>query len=233
MIGIQNLNFSIGDFQLEDISLTVQPGEYFLLLGRPGAGKSLLLECICGLKRIASGNIAIDSRDMTLLEPRDRQTGYVPQDYALFPHLTVAENIGFGLKRAFRSNIREIADKLGVAHLLNRRIQGLSGGEKQRVALARALAPQPKILLLDEPVSALDEQTRTAVCMELKRLQRETGVTTIHVSHNIEETRMLADKVGILRNGRMVQTGTIEDVFANPCDKDMAAFLRVGDVRTG
>jgi len=235
MIQVSNINFKIGSFQLQDISLEIKEGEYFVLLGKPGSGKSIFLECICGLNRVLSGIIKIAGRDVTHFEPRDREIGYVPQDYALFPTKSVRENIIFGLRvramshKEIQNRLENIVGILNIEYLLNRSTRGLSGGEKQKVALARALIIQPKVLLLDEPVSALDEVTREMICIELKRIQQETRTTTIHVSHNFKETSIVADRLGILRSGKMVQVGTPEEVFNHPADPDIGTFLRVGN----
>jgi len=163
----------------------------------------------------------------------------MPQDYALFPHRNVWGNIAFGLhrhhhpKKETEQRVVDTAELLGIAHLLSRDVQGLSGGERQRVALARALALAPKALLLDEPVSALDEATREGVCAQLKQVQLETGTTTVHVSHNFDETRMVADRVGILQEGKLVQVGTPDEVFRHPMSPETAHFLRAGNVLTG
>jgi len=239
MIDVTDLTYSIGDFQLRNISLEVADGEYFVLLGKPGSGKSVFLECLCGLNRISAGTIEIAGEDVTSAEPRDRGIGYVPQDYALFPTKLVRDNIIFGLRvrsiprSEIESRLDGISELLNIKHLLDRSIPGLSGGEQQKVALARALIIQPKVLLLDEPVSALDEATRETVCMELKRIQRETRTTTIHVSHNFEETKIVADRVGILRAGQLTQVGAPDEVFNHPADADVADFLRVGNVLKG
>jgi len=232
MIHAKDLSFAIGGFRLGVAELEVSRGEYFVLLGPPGSGKSILLECLCGLKRSASGRISIDGRDVGRLEPRERGIGYVPQDYALFRHLSVERNIQFGLRAfgATRETIRrrtgEVADMLGITHLLARRIPGLSGGEQQRVALARALAIEPKVLLLDEPVSALDEATRESVCCELRRVQTELAIATIHVSHNLEEAFSVADRGGILRDGTFQQIGTLSALLRKPRNEFVARFMR-------
>lgn len=239
MIRTDRLSFSIGDFQLRHIGLEVAEGQYFVLLGPPGSGKSIFLECLCGLKRVKSGQIYIDGREVTDLEPRARNIGYVPQDYALFPHLSVERNIAFGLRVhsrrrvAIYSKLTQIAEMLGIGNLLKRRIDGLSGGERQRIALARALVLRPKVLLLDEPVSALDEATRQDVCAELHRTQRQFGVTTIHVSHNLEEVFSVADKAGILCEGEFQQVGTIEELFRRPQNEFVARFMRCENIFSG
>jgi ABC-type sugar transport system ATPase subunit len=239
MIRVRNLTHNIGNFSLSNVSLDIADGEYFVLLGKPGSGKSIFLECLCGLNRVSGGTIEIADRDITYAEPRERGIGYVPQDYALFPTKSVRDNILFGVHvnhtpaSEIESRLGNIIELLGIKHLLGRSIDGLSGGEQQKVALARALIIQPRLLLLDEPVSALDEETRSIICMELRRIHLETGVTTIHVSHNFEETRIVADRIGILRAGRLIQAGTPTEVFDRPADADIARFLRVGNVLKG
>lgn len=239
MIRVRNLTHNIGNFSLNNVSLDIADGEYFVLLGKPGSGKSIFLECLCGLNRVSAGTIEIADRDVTHTEPRERGIGYVPQDYALFPTKSVRDNILFGLRvnhtpsSEIESGLGDIVELLGITHLLGRSIDGLSGGERQKVALARALIIQPRLLLLDEPVSALDEETRSIICMELRRIHLETGITTVHVSHNFEETRIVADRIGILRAGRLIQADTPAEVFDHPVDADIARFLRVGNVLKG
>lgn len=228
MIRTENITFRVGTFQLQRLSMEIAQGEYFILLGPPGAGKTVFLECICGLKRLESGRIYIDGRDVTNLEPRLRGIGYVPQDYALFPHLSVEHNIAFGLRSRGEAErkVTEAADLLGIRQLLSRPIAGLSGGEKQRVALARALVLQPKILLLDEPVCALDEVTRQEVCAQLRGIQRKLGLTTIHVSHNLEEAFSVADRAAILHQGVLKQVGTMDELVLKPSSDFVARFMR-------
>lgn len=239
MIRCERLYYSIGEFRLEDASLDVADGEYFVLLGPPGSGKSVLFKCLCGLNRVQSGRVFIDGQDVTDVAPRKRSIGYVPQDYALFPHLSVEENIQSGLRarRESRDQIRKrttaVSDLLGIGHLLKRRIIGLSGGEKQRTALARALAIEPRVLLLDEPVSALDESTRERICGELRQLQRELRITTIHISHNLEEAFSVADRGGILFNGRFQQIGSLQDLLRRPANEFAARFMRCQNILTG
>ncbi len=235
MIRIERLNFSVGGFALRDVSLDVPPGQYFVLLGPSGAGKTLLLECLCGLNRIDSGRIAMAGLDVTHVEPRRRGIGYLPQDYSLFPHMTVRRNIGFGLKRSPAAaggaeRVDQLMELLGVGHLAGRLPRNLSGGEKQRVALARALAIRPKALLLDEPVSALDEDTRDTLCRELKQLQRSTQTTAIHVCHNFAEMLAVADHVGIIFEGRIVQVGTPRQILERPRNRHVARFVQAGNL---
>jgi len=239
VIRVEALTFAVGDFQLDGLTLDVARGEYFALLGPPGSGKTVFLECLCGLNTTMSGRILIDGRDVTRLEPRKREIGYVPQDYALFTHLTVRQNVGFGLRRRGLSRreadrkVEEKASLLGIGHLLTRRIAGLSGGEQQRVALARALAVEPKVLLLDEPVSSLDESTRDAVCRELGQLQRELGMTTMHITHNLEEAFSVADRGGVLHNGAFEQIGALGELMRHPTSEFAARFMRCANLLRG
>jgi molybdate/tungstate transport system ATP-binding protein len=232
MIRTEEISFRIGTFELQRLSINIARGEYFILLGPPGSGKTIFLECLCGLKKIDSGQIYINERDVTNLEPRARGIGYVPQDYALFPHLSVEQNIAFGLRahgyqrKEIQAKIIQTAELLDIRRLLSRRIHGLSGGEKQRVALSRALVLQPKILLLDEPVCALDEVTRQEVCAQLLGIQRQLGLTTIHVSHNLEEAFSVADRAAILNDGVLLQIGPLDELLDKPSNKFVARFMR-------
>lgn len=236
MICIERLCFRVGNFALRDVSLSVDEGEYFVLLGPSGAGKTLLLECLCGLNRIESGRILLGGADVTGWEPRRRQIGYLPQDYALFPHRTVRENVGFGLTRpredraSTACRVDKLLEMTGIAHLAQRYPHHLSGGERQRVALARALAIEPQALLLDEPVSALDEQTRDALCQQLRRLQQTTHTTTLHVCHNFAEMLAVADRVGIIYSGEVLQVGTPREVLERPRNRLVAQFVQAGNL---
>lgn len=212
MIDLRNVTIQAGDFHLTNITLHVPRGGYAVLMGRTGRGKTTILESICGLRRVSSGNILVDGTDVTDWLPGDRQVGYVPQDLALFPTLTVAEHLAFALKlrkqnaQTIKSRVKELADVLGIAALLDRNVQALSGGESQRVALGRALSFHPSVLLLDEPLSALDESTRGEMQELLKRVKQTTGVTTLHVTHSSEEADALADHRFVLKDGRIHQT---------------------------
>jgi len=235
MIQIKELSYSIDSFNLK-ASLTIADNEYFVLLGQTGSGKTILLENICGLKYADSGSISINGADITRAEPKDRRIGYVPQDGALFPHLSVRENIAFSLtvkkipKVTRIEDSNRIADILGISHLLDRKIRGLSGGERQRVALARALVSQPSVLILDEPVSALDEYTRECVCRELRRIQKEFKLSVIHVCHSFEEARLVSDRIGIMEEGQIIQTGTAEELINAPQSITIARILRLENV---
>ena len=186
-----------------------------------------------------AGRIFINGQDVTHAEPRRRGIGYVPQDYALFPHLSVQENITFGLRRnggpraQMAARIQDITQLLKIEHLLGRRIAGLSGGEQQRVALARALVLQPRVLLLDEPVCALDEATRQEVCTQLLRLQRQLQLTVVHVSHNLEEAFSVADYAAILHQGQLQQAGPIDELLRRPNCEFVARFVRAENIFSG
>lgn len=212
MIQLENVSIRAGDFSLNEISFQVPKGDYAVLMGRTGRGKTTILESICGLRRVSSGKILIDGADVTDWLPGDRQIGYVPQDLALFPTLTVAQHLAFALRLRKRSKfeiegrISELAQVLGITSLLDRSVDALSGGESQRVALGRALSFRPSVLLLDEPLSALDESTRAEMHDLLKRVKQTTGVTTLHVTHSNEEAEALADHRFELNDGVLSQT---------------------------
>lgn len=239
MIELANIHARFGDFELSDIDLRVPRGKYCVLLGPPGSGKTSIVELIAGLRRHDAGHVILDGRRVDHLDPADRHVAYVPQDYALFTSKDVYRNIAFGLsvrhvgRPEIDRRVRQAAAVLGISHLLGREIRGLSGGERQRVALARAIVLESGILLLDEPVSALDESTRERVCLELRSLHDALGMTTIHVSHNFEETRAVADQVAVLNNGRIAQAGTVEEIFRRPESEFVARFVRAGNILHG
>lgn len=199
MIAIAHISIEAGVFALRDLSLAVGDGQYGVLMGPTGCGKTTLLEIICGLRKPLTGTIMINGRDVTGERPGNRGIGYVPQDGALFPTMSVRNQLGFGPhirrwpKNLIVARVAELADELGITHLLERLPQGLSGGERQRVALGRALAARPAALLLDEPLSALDEDMRGELRELLKRIQRQQGISVLHVTHDHEEARELAD----------------------------------------
>jgi len=215
---VENLALRAGSFAVRDVSLAVGESEYFVVMGRTGAGKSLLLRAICGLVRITEGAIRIGGRDVTELEPRVRNISYVPQEGGLFPHLDVLRNIVFPLtaagmkKRAAVDQVRDVIEHLEIEGLLSRSVANLSGGERQKVALARALARKPELLVLDEPVCALDEPTRRQICRELRRVQREFDVAALHVCHSREEAELVSDRIGVMGNGQLVACGRIDDL---------------------
>jgi ABC-type sugar transport system ATPase subunit len=214
MIELKDVAIRAGDFELREVSFRVDSGQYAVLMGRTGRGKTTILEAICGLRKVASGTISVQGTDVTRWPPADREIGYVPQDLALFPTMTVADHLRFALhiRKASRGQINsrtaELAEMLGIEHLLERRIDGLSGGESQRVALGRALSFRPAVLLLDEPLSALDESTRGEMQLLLRKVQSTTGVTTLHVTHNESEASALADCRYELVDGNVIEVET-------------------------
>ena len=238
-VQVQNLQVDLGEFHLRDIALDVAPGETFVILGPTGAGKTVLLETIAGLYPSKKGRILINDKNVTGLPPERRSVGFVYQDYALFPHLNVAGNIAFGLKlqglerNAIEKRVTDTGKLLGIDHLLHRRPDTLSGGEQQRVALARALVVEPRLLLLDEPLSALDPETREDLQREMARLHRELGTTTIHVTHDFEEAVALGDRIAVVHEGHIVQVGPPEDIFRRPSSEFVARFVGVRNIFCG
>ena len=209
MISVKNLSLAVGEFALEDVSFEIPTRAYCALMGRTGCGKTTILEAVCGLRDVTSGSIELMSREVTDLPPARRGIGFVPQDGALFSSMTVEQNLGFSLEVRGRSKgvvserVKQLAELLGIASLLERRIQGLSGGEKQRVALGRALAFEPDILCLDEPLSALDDETKTGLVDLLDKVREETGVTTLHITHSLQEARSLCDMLLVMEDGQV------------------------------
>lgn len=288
-VQIRDLWVDLREFHLRGIELDIAAGEYFVVLGPTGAGKTVLLETIAGLFEPRQGRVLIDGEDITGLPPEHRGIGFVYQDYVLFPHLDVAQNIAFGLRvggqlprtpplggmrpvlgrmaratKIFLSRIRrptkasvdrtwyptksnqeksgsrdiphrvsEMAHLLSIHHLLHRSPGTLSGGEQQRVALARALVVQPRLLLLDEPLSALDPDTREGLQRELGQVHRELGTTTLHVTHDFEEAVALGDRIAVVHDGRIVQVGRPEGIFRRPANEFVARFVGVRNVFAG
>lgn len=227
MIAVEQLAVCAGEFRLQGVSFQVPTGAYGVLMGRTGSGKTTLLESILGLRRVEQGRVELHGRDVTALDPALRDIGYVPQDGALFGHLTVRDHLGFALAvrrqpaTVIDNRVLELAEWLGIGHLLHRLPAGLSGGERQRVALGRALSFRPRVLCLDEPLSALDSETRRQMCDLLRHVQRQTGVTTLHVTHNLDEAETLADCLLRIDEGRIVrQPGALGT------DESAAAIVR-------
>jgi len=229
----------VGDFHLKDVTLDVQQGEYFIVLGPTGAGKTVLLETIAGLYRAQSGEIWLNGRDVASLEPEKRGIGFVYQDYVLFPHLSVIDNITFGLRQRGKSRKEAeaeagwVVEALGISHLLKRNPKTLSGGERQKVALARALVIKPDVLLLDEPLSALDQEARESVQRELREIHSRFKLTIIHVTHDFEEAVALGNRIAVLGDGRIAQTGTAEQVFRQPNSEFVARFAMARNIFHG
>jgi ABC-type Fe3+/spermidine/putrescine transport system ATPase subunit len=231
MIEIKGLTVNLGEFFLNDINLTIGDGEYFVILGPTGAGKTVLMECIAGLHKIKRGEIRCGQKDITHLAPEEREIGYVPQDYVLFPFLNVAENIAFGLKQSkhtradIEGQVKKLARLVGISHLLSRDTRSLSGGEKQRAAIARALAPSPGMLLLDEPLSALDLRTSRYLRQELRRIHRRLGITTIHITHDLMEAVEMADKMAVIQGGCVEQVAAPEMMLFHPGSENVSDFI--------
>ncbi len=219
---LEQLCVRAGSFCLGPLDLTLAAGDYLVVMGATGAGKSLLIKAICGLLRPSSGRVWVDGREVTGLPPRERRVGYVPQSAALFPHLSVARNITFGAWAAGRDEAAALAQSapvlavLGLEPLLERRPATLSGGERQKVALARALCTTPRLLVLDEPVSALDEPSRRSVCAALRDLHVRIGMTTLHVCHSLEEARAVAHRLGIIAAGQWAWCGAMAAIDSAP-----------------
>ena len=209
MIELDRVSIHAGDFHLREVSFTVTSGQYAVLMGRTGSGKTTILETILGLRRIASGAVKLNGQNVTDWRPAVRGVGYVPQDGALFRTMTVRDQVGLGLvirkvsATEVARRVNELANWLGISHLLHRKPHGLSGGERQRVALGRALSFRPSVLCLDEPLSALDDATRSEMVTLLKRVQKEAGVTALHVTHNLGEAEQLADVRLHLHDGQV------------------------------
>lgn len=216
MIELKNISLRAGAFQLNQLNLLVPAGSYAVLMGGTGQGKTTILEAICGLRRVASGQVLLAGRDVTAERPANRNVGYVPQDLALFPTLNVREHLEFALRiqrhdpQLIASRVAELAAALEIEHLLERHVQGLSGGEAQRVALGRALSFRPQVLLLDEPLNALDEQTHGRLCDLLRKLQRQYSITTLHVTHSRLEAQTLADQLLVLAQGMVRECSLAE-----------------------
>jgi molybdate/tungstate transport system ATP-binding protein len=209
VIVVENMSVRAGEFRLEGVSLRVPTGGYGVLMGKTGSGKTTLLESIIGLRTVRGGRIWLHDRDVTHLKPAVRGIGYVPQDGALFSTMTVQDQLALALvirrvpAAEIRQRVGELAGLLGISHLLGRRPRGLSGGERQRVALGRALSFRPRVLCLDEPLSALDDETREQMYTLLDHIRRVTGVTALHITHNLDEAERLADCVFRLDAGRI------------------------------
>jgi molybdate/tungstate transport system ATP-binding protein len=207
VIHISNLHLVAGKFRLQNVSFLIPQGSYCTLMGKTGSGKTSITEAICGLRRIQAGKIVVDGLDVTQLKPAERNIGYVPQDGAMFTTMTVAQQLGFALRvrrvngKLIQTRVHELAELLEISHLLDRSVEMLSGGERQRVALGRALSFKPRTLCLDEPLSALDDDTRMQMMHLLKRVQAETGVTCLHITHHAAESEFLADMRLQIRDG--------------------------------
>ena len=216
---------------LDDVDITIADNEFFTLLGPSGCGKTTLLRILAGFEHPTAGRVLLDGADIAALPPNKRPVNTMFQSYALFPHLTVARNVAFGLEMLDRARgeidarVREMLALVRLPDLAGRRPAALSGGQQQRVALARALAPHPRVLLLDEPLSALDLKLRKEMQLELKRLQRKTGITFVLVTHDQEEALAMSDRIAVMSAGRVQQVGTPEEIYEQPGNRFVADFI--------
>jgi ABC-type Fe3+/spermidine/putrescine transport system ATPase subunit len=239
-IEVRNLVKTYGDvYALKNVDLDIADGEYFVLLGPSGGGKTTLLRSIGGFIRPDSGTVQIKGKNVDNLPPDKRPTSMVFQGFALFPHMTVYENIGYGLKlrsvekSIIQDRVIKMMDLVGLSGLSDRKPHELSGGQQQRVQLARALILENDVLLLDEPLSALDAQLRKDMCIELKRLQKTVGISFVHVTHNQEEAMSVADRIAIIADGEMVEQGSPKEIYSNPKKKFTAEFIGEKNILNG
>ena len=239
MLELRKISKRLGDFYLQNINLTVKDEEYLVILGPTGTGKTVLLEIIAGMYPPDEGEIYFDGHNISRLDPEERQIGFVYQDYLLFPHLNVRDNILFALKirKTHQANMKmqleEMTDMLHIQHLLKRYPASLSGGEQQRVAIARALISSPKLLLLDEPLSALDPQNREIFQQEIKRIHQQTGIITMHITHDFREANAIADRIAVFHNGQIEQVDSPDIIFNKPESHFVAAFLGAENIYEG
>jgi len=232
MIEIQNLAVKYGDFTaVSNLNLTINEGEFFTFLGPSGCGKTTTLRSIAGFEKLAEGKIQANEIDLSKLLPEERNIGFVFQNYALFPSMSVYENIAFGLKahKVPKDRVREkvvsVAEKIGIEEHLNKKISELSGGQQQRIAVARALVMEPGILLMDEPLSNLDAKLRISMREEIKRLQQDLNITTIYVTHDQEEALAISDRIAVFNKGKIEQIGTPTEIYNSPNTEYAAKFI--------
>jgi putative spermidine/putrescine transport system ATP-binding protein len=224
---------------LDDVTLRVRAGEFMTLLGSSGSGKSTLLNVVAGFTEPTSGTVHVDGTDITKMPPHRRDLGMVFQHYALFPHMTVRENVAFPLRRRkvrgeeLDKRVREILEVVELGDLEERRPAQLSGGQQQRVALARAIVFRPPVLLMDEPLGALDRRLREQLQLEIKRLHRELGITFVFVTHDQEEALTMSDRIALLRDGQVIQIGSPQDLYERPSSRYVAEFLGESNVLPG
>jgi len=232
MLKLKNINKKLGNFSLSDICMEIHRGEYYVLLGRSGSGKSQLLELVAGLTVPDSGEIWINGLNMAGSKIYERNTGLVFQDYAIFPNMTVSGNIAYSLKsrrlkkKEISLRVHNIANELNITHILDRYTHNLSGGELQRVALARTLVTEPALLLLDEPMASIDASLKDDIKRTLRQLNRK-GLTIVHVTHDYREAVSLATRVGVIHNGHIIQEGTPENVFTRPVNRFVARYAGI------
>ena len=232
MIEVRDVRVTYGSFEaVQGVSFDVQDGEFFTLLGPSGCGKTTTLRSIAGFETVSSGQILLNGRDIAPLAPEERDIGFVFQNYALFPSMTVHDNIAFGLKiRHVRKNeaeqrIQDMARMIGITEHLNKKISQISGGQQQRVAIARALITRPCLLLMDEPLSNLDAKLRVSMRSEIKRIQKELGIVAIYVTHDQEEAMAISDRIAVFNHGRIEQIGTPQEIYRHPSTEFAARFV--------
>lgn len=232
MLKIEQIEKKFSGFHLQQINLEVEQGEYFMLLGKSGSGKSLILEILAGMQEPDSGKVVLRNKEITHMDIRKRNIGLLFQDNAIFPHLSVFDNIAYPLrskglsKKDIQRRVHQLAEDFEILHLVNRKTTHLSGGETQRVALSRTLAMKPDLLLLDEPLTSLDVQLRQGIRKLLRKINRQ-GQTIIHVTHDHEEAILLADRVAVINQGRIIQSGPTTEVFHHPKNEFVANFTGI------
>jgi len=239
MLEVKGLCAKRGNFFLKDVSFDVQDGEYFVLLGPTGCGKTSLLESIAGISGIRSGEVWIDGRDVTSLTLEERRIGFAHQKYMLYRHLPVRDNISFGLMARYKTQreteraVDRVIELLGLEDLLDKRPWSLSGGESQKICLARAIVIRPDLLLLDEPLGSVDSESKEATERQLKETHNQLKLTTIHVTHDFEEAIAMGDRIAVMIGGSIVQIGTPDEVFRHPNSESVARFLMTRNVFEG
>jgi spermidine/putrescine transport system ATP-binding protein len=240
IIVLDHVHKAFGSFvAVHDACLTIRDGEFFALLGPSGCGKTTTLRMIAGFEQPTSGRVMLEGKDVSATPPYKRNVNTVFQQYALFPHMTVFDNVAFGPRnrkepeRLVKDRVAEMLDVVRLGDLANRKPAQLSGGQQQRVALARALVNLPSALLLDEPLGALDLKLRQAMQIELKRIQREVGITFIFVTHDQEEALTMSDRIAVMNQGRVEQVGTPEDVYHRPASVFVAGFIGTANLLPG
>ncbi|MEA3422489.1 MAG: ATP-binding cassette domain-containing protein [Bacillota bacterium] len=237
MIQIKDLEIQLGEFKLKEISFDVRQGEFYILLGPTGAGKSVILEAIGGLIKPQFGQIVINGKDVSYSKPEERNVSICYQDYSLFPHFTVKENILYGLqfgpkknKKEYMKDFLELTRLLQIEHLIDRYTENLSGGEKQRVSLARALIVRPNVLLMDEPLAALDSHIKDRLMRDIKKMHEKYQMTVIMVTHSFQEAYYLGNRVSVVNDGRIIQSGTMEDILNYPNSLFVANFVGLKNI---